>query len=415
MTPGDPAGEPLAASPTATTIFRPGPTAPTGTAPRVTLQPGKVLVVDDSRLVRASIIKQLRGVFDHVEAVDGLAAWDTLSNDPTIKVVVSDLTMPGLDGYQLLEKIRSSPQARIAQLPVVIISGNDEQATRAAEAGATEFITKGISATELLSRLDVLMRLSQQSESLRRKPTEPTVAGPIARPATFEADSERMWAFAKRHEIDIVCLCVRLDPVRGLPTEAETVRDSIRERVFAFVAEMLARTVRKEDCVARAANGEYLISTLGIGPQGAIQFATRLAHAIARARVQHAGVALELTASFGVAAASQAKVDHFEDLKLIAQRRAQRGQEMGGHRVVGVQPRPQQATATVPVSPVATVPMATLSLSLSPIATVPPNLASATISVADALALLAAGRRAEVEPHLPMLRQQLEPLLALLR
>ncbi|CAN5278397.1 hypothetical protein BH10PSE17_BH10PSE17_23110 [soil metagenome] len=408
MTPGDQAGDQFAPSPTATTIFRPGPTAPTGTAPRVTLQPGKVLVVDDSRLVRASIIKQLRGVFDHVEAVDGLAAWDVLSTDATIKVVVSDLTMPGLDGYQLLEKIRSSSLARISQLPVVIISGNDEQAARAAEAGATEFITKGISATELLSRLDVLMRLSHQAESLRRKPAEITVAGPITKPSSFEVDSERMWAFAKRHEIDIVCLCVRLDPVRGLPSEAETVRDSIRERVFAFVAEMLARTVRKEDCVARAANGEYLISTLGIGPQGAIQFATRLAHAIARARVQHAGVALELTASFGVAAASQAKVDHFEDLKAIAQRRAQRGQEMGGHRVVGVPPRPAEGTATVPKSPVATVPMSLLS-------TVPPDQASGTISVSDALALLAAGRRTDVEPHLPMLRRQLEPLLALLR
>jgi diguanylate cyclase (GGDEF)-like protein len=346
-------------------------------------------------------------VFDHVEAPDGLAAWELLQADASIKVMVSDITMPGLDGYQLLARIRSSNEPRIANLPVVIISGNEEQAARAAEAGATEFITKGVTATELLSRLDVLMRLANQAETLRRKPTETTVAGSVLRASRFELESERMWAFAKRHQIDVVCLCVRLDPVRGLPSEAEMVRDSIRERVFAFVAEMLGRTVRREDCVARSANDEYLISTLGIGPQGAIQFATRLAHAIARARVQHAGVALELTASFGVAAASQAQVESFDLLREIAQRRARRGQEMGGHRVVGVPPRPKPID-TVPTVPNVRAP------ALSPVDTVPTVVASGSISIADALALLAAGRRAEVEMHLPALRQQLAPLIALL-
>ncbi len=438
---------------TATTIFRPGPTTPTGTAPRVTLMSGRVLVADDSRLVRASIIKQLRGVFEHLEAADGLAAWDLIRADDTIKVVVSDLTMPGLDGYQLLGRIRSSNDPRIAQLPVVIISGNDEQATRAAEAGATEFITKGITATELLSRLDVLMRLSAQAESLRKHTTDTVATVPMARSGGFEGDSARMWAFSRRHNLDIVCVCVRLDPVKGLPSEAESVRDSIRERVFAFVAEMLSRTVRTEDCVGRSTNGEYLIAALGIGPGGAIQFATRLAHAIARARVQHAGVALELTASFGVAAQSQAKVDDFEALRAVAHRRAVRGQEMGGHRVVGVPPRTEPAgldtapdvtvampaprsTATVAslatidppmeaapvaamlpplVPPSAPAPSPTATLPLSTVSTMPPAAASQTISIADALALIRAGRIDEVKPHLMLLRRQLEPLLELLK
>jgi len=62
----------------------------------------RVLVVDDSRLVRASIIKHLKGVFDYVETSDGEAGWEQIVLDPSIRVVVSDLSMPKLDGYQLL-------------------------------------------------------------------------------------------------------------------------------------------------------------------------------------------------------------------------------------------------------------------------------------------------------------------------
>src|ERR1700738_131995 len=82
----------------------------------------RVLIVDDSRIVRATLIKHIEGMFDYREASDGEHAWETLLLDPHIRVVITDLTMPNLDGYGLLQRIRSSKIGRIRTLPVVVVS-----------------------------------------------------------------------------------------------------------------------------------------------------------------------------------------------------------------------------------------------------------------------------------------------------
>ena len=125
-----------------------------------------ILIVDDSRMVRATIARHLKGKFTHVEAVDGEDGWSKLSVDPSIRAVISDLGMPKLDGFGLISRIRESDDSRIRALPVVIISGDDEstQMERASELGATEFISKGIGAVELVARLENLTALTQARE-----------------------------------------------------------------------------------------------------------------------------------------------------------------------------------------------------------------------------------------------------------
>src|SRR5574343_483238 len=90
----------------------------------------RVLIIDDSRMVRASIIRQVRGHFEVREEADGEAGWQTLLVDPTIQAVITDIGMPRLDGYGLLERMRASRLSRINTLPVVVISGDDEPEVR---------------------------------------------------------------------------------------------------------------------------------------------------------------------------------------------------------------------------------------------------------------------------------------------
>jgi two-component system cell cycle response regulator len=121
----------------------------------------RVLIADDSRIVRAMLIKHIQNQFEYREALDGEQAWETLLIDPNIRVLITDLTMPNLDGYGLLERIRSSKISRIRDMPVVVVSGSDEhrERERAMANGATDLITKGIATAQLLSRLDVLSKL----------------------------------------------------------------------------------------------------------------------------------------------------------------------------------------------------------------------------------------------------------------
>ena len=91
----------------------------------------RILVVDDSRMVRASILKHVRGRFEAREEVDGEAGWEALLVDPAIDLVLTDIGMPRLDGFALLERIRTSRVARVRELPVVIISGDEDERARA--------------------------------------------------------------------------------------------------------------------------------------------------------------------------------------------------------------------------------------------------------------------------------------------
>ena len=88
----------------------------------------RVLICDDSRIVRASIIKHIKNAFDIREAGDGEAGWTTLNEDDTIQVLISDLSMPKLDGFGLLARLRGCETPRLREMPVIIISGEEESA-----------------------------------------------------------------------------------------------------------------------------------------------------------------------------------------------------------------------------------------------------------------------------------------------
>src|SRR5210317_5038 len=115
----------------------------------------RLLIVDDSRVIRVTARKILKDHFETVEAADGDEAWEILTGDETVSLVVSDLTMPNMDGFGLLEKIRGSHLPHVRDLPVIIITGaNDSDSTmeRATAAGATDFIGKPFDSVHLLAR-----------------------------------------------------------------------------------------------------------------------------------------------------------------------------------------------------------------------------------------------------------------------
>ena len=105
----------------------------------------QILVVDDSRVIRRAAVKILQKEFDVVEAEDGQQAWDELQKNPKISAVFSDLGMPNMDGFQLLETIRSARDEALAKIPVIIITGAEETdgtKEKVLAMGATDFITK---------------------------------------------------------------------------------------------------------------------------------------------------------------------------------------------------------------------------------------------------------------------------------
>lgn len=113
---------------------------------------GVLLVVDDERIVRESLhdIFEMDG-YTVYTAVDGEDALRRLKQVP-VDLVVTDITMPGMDGIQLLKSIRVNNE----NIPVIIITGNPSNHTtlEALRYGASDYITKPFSSREVLASVD---------------------------------------------------------------------------------------------------------------------------------------------------------------------------------------------------------------------------------------------------------------------
>jgi CheY-like chemotaxis protein len=114
-------------------------------------RPALVLVIDDDPAVRAlcSINLQLAGL-GVLEATNGHRGLELARRDPPA-LVVSDVRMPGLDGFQVAEALRGDERTR--RIPLIFVSGEDgaANATRAHELGALAYVPKPFDARALAS------------------------------------------------------------------------------------------------------------------------------------------------------------------------------------------------------------------------------------------------------------------------
>ena len=289
---------------------------------------GCVLVVDDSRFVRTTFATILRASFTVREAADGEEAWAAIDADPSIVLVLTDLDMPKLSGFALIGRVRNSTNERIRALPVVVISGNEESGSkeRARDAGATDFIAKSAEATEVLSRLNNVLRLvatTKELDSAKRALDQSATHDPATGTVTphyLLVEGRKHYAHAKRHGGQLSVMALRID------THADIVRDAgkeIAEVVVKRIAKLLVEKVRTEDSVARTAEAGFMVVAVGTAAPQMLQLAQRLQRELDEANVTYKGQKLQFGTSFGVASISLDSVGSIEELMRVAVQRLQ--------------------------------------------------------------------------------------------
>jgi diguanylate cyclase (GGDEF)-like protein len=352
----------------------------------------RVLIADDSRIVRASLVQHLKDRFDIREVVDGEAAWQAILLDSSIRVVISDLTMPKVDGFELLNRVRSSKVQRIRELPIVIISGEEETAERerAAGVGATDFIRKGVGAAELVARMEVLVRLSSTREaladsqaSLESSRTVDTDTELLNLPF-FDKQVEKLVSYARRNLSDVAVICVRIE----LSVSGSDTWDGEADQRLKLVGRAIAASIRLEDLGTRSDRYEFCVATPSSGLSGVLRFAARLRKVLENAET--AGPGVEVWTCIGVATLSEELRRSAEELRALAQKRAEKAQQNRSRRII-------------------------LGAGDVEAGSVEPQPAEGSMDINLALALIRAGRATEVVPHLPRLLQQVAPLLKLVR
>jgi len=128
---------------------------------------GRILVVDDEELNRILLSTSLQEAGYTVEtAEDGQQALEMLSTEP-FDIVLLDLAMPGMDGYQVCEQIKAGE--RTSDLPVIFVSGLEEigDKVRAFAAGGADYVTKPFQFEEVLARVEIHLALRRLQRQLQ--------------------------------------------------------------------------------------------------------------------------------------------------------------------------------------------------------------------------------------------------------
>lgn len=292
----------------------------------------RVLIVDDSKVVRTSLAKVIRGTFDVAEAGDGEAGWAAIEGDPAIVAVISDLGMPKLDGMGLLGRIRSAAQGRIRDLPFLVISGNEDDDTRdkARSAGANDFISKSTKGAEAIARIDNLLRLVKAKHDLEASQQALKVSDDESMwdaltgaftSAYLMTEGGKLFSHSKRHGQALSAVSFRIDNYADI--EARVGKEP-GGALLKSVAKLVQSTLRAEDSMGRMAPAQFTVLLPSTDAAQAVVFARRLRERLDTARITHGNEQLRIRNSFGVAALGHDNPGSIEDLLKIALERLEK-------------------------------------------------------------------------------------------
>jgi DNA-binding response OmpR family regulator len=133
------------------------------------------LIVDDEPDLRELVRYNLEsGGFEVIEAADGETAL-ALARSAQPEAIVLDVMLPGLDGLEILRRLRGNPQTR--DIPIILLTAKGEESDRIVglELGADDYVVKPFSPRELVTRVKTVMRRFQRAADKISRVT----AGPI--------------------------------------------------------------------------------------------------------------------------------------------------------------------------------------------------------------------------------------------
>src|SRR5690349_17315557 len=207
----------------------------------------KVLIAEDdpgSRLLLSAAIERLG--HECVAAEDGDAAA-ALYTDLHPQVVITDLSMPGLDGSELVRRIRSAPDAPYAYVVVVTAHADEAQARAAMEAGADDLVIKPLDPAELERKLIAAERVTELHRRMHSDARHDSLTG-VGNRLRLSEDLDALCGRVARYGH---AYCVALLDVDQFKELNDSAGHRAGDEVLRRIAGALAQTIRRGDTLYR--------------------------------------------------------------------------------------------------------------------------------------------------------------------
>lgn len=270
------------------------------------------MLVEDSTVDRheiGSYLKQWN--LDFVAVDNGSKAWNILQKPDAPSLVLLDWVIPGLDGIELCQRIRTLG-ANGTYIYTVMLTARDrkQDLLTAMAAGADDYLSKPVDPSELKARILVGKRILELQQSLRFAATHDFLTRLLNR-AEILASLKREVSRSERDDKPVAILMADLDHFKKVN---DSFGHAAGDAVLREVAERLKSDLRTYDLVGRYGGEEFLI----ILPNCKLSVATRRANEIRCLICKDAIVTtfatVPMTVSIGVTATDPAQTFAIEDL-----------------------------------------------------------------------------------------------------
>jgi diguanylate cyclase (GGDEF)-like protein len=314
--------------------------------------PSKLLIVDDSPTIRATLRLALGSQSALITARDGEEAWQQLLADRGIELVLTDLDMPNLDGYGLLRRMRAIDNYRIRNTPVMVITGLEGTAAKeqAFEAGANDFIAKDIDHIELRARVRahlqlarIIRQLEESRRILREQAYTDSLTGLVNRRAFFEQAERSLTSMQRRRE-DLSIVMIDIDHFKDVN---DRFGHGAGDHVLKEMARVFLDNIRAEDLLARIGGEEFALVLPYTSQLAGGIMAERLRRAIKATEFDYLGRCISVTISQGLVSLDPGQDQGLEQLLVLADRRLYRAKQLGRDRVCSAE---SDAAGRVPVA-----------------------------------------------------------------
>lgn len=220
-----------------------------------------LLIVDDSKLQRVVLMQALKDAFELIEATSGEECLELVERgEAQIDLVLLDLVMPGIDGFEVLRRRALSP--KFAGIPVVVLTTSDDNETQveAFQLGAREFLNKPVKPEIAVSRINNVLESQRRLNVMLKEQEELKVKAEIDEMTKLfnKATAEKMakQILEEYPDENHAILMIDIDNFKNVN---DSLGHDVGDHVISVVAGIISMQFGGSDIVGRIGGDEFMV------------------------------------------------------------------------------------------------------------------------------------------------------------
>jgi diguanylate cyclase (GGDEF)-like protein len=210
-----------------------------------------ILIVDDTETNIDILLDLLGNKYEIIVATDGVTALEIIE-DEEIDLVLLDIMMPNMDGYEVCHRIRQTYDAQA--LPIIFITARSDETSieQAYKTGGNDYITKPFKTLELLARIKTQLTLKELIKNLERVASYDEMTGIYNRRKFFEIAIEMF----KNSQENLYAIMIDIDKFKNIN---DTYGHPTGDRVIKAIAQTIAKNLCNSAVFGRVGGEEFAI------------------------------------------------------------------------------------------------------------------------------------------------------------